>query len=212
VSEGPASPRVALTFDAEHPDRERCRAGLQEEMVKLLDDLGVRGTFFIQGRWAEAYPGTARAIADAGHLIGNHSFYHARMPLLTDAGLRTDVGAAERVIANVTGVDPAPWFRCPFDAGADDPRVLDALAGLGYRNVGWNVEPKEWDVGRTGPMVERFVLDAVQGRGGGAVVLLHTWSDPALEALPGIVGGLRARGAVLVTVADLDGPAPGEPS
>jgi peptidoglycan/xylan/chitin deacetylase (PgdA/CDA1 family) len=176
----------------------------------MLDDLNVRGTFFIQGRWAEAYPRTARAIADAGHLIGNHSFYHARMPLLTDWGLRTDVGAAERVIAEVTGIDPRPWFRCPFDAGADDQRVLEALAELGYRNVGWNVEPKEWDVGRTGPMVERFVLDAVQGHGDGAVVLLHTWSDPALEALPGIVAGLRAQGALLVTVAELDASARGE--
>ena len=209
MSERPAA-RVALTFDAEHPDRDRCRAGLQDEMVRMLDDLNVRGTFFIQGRWAEAYPRTARAIADAGHVIGNHSFYHVRMPLLTDAGLRTDIGAAERVIADATSVDPRPWFRCPFDAGADDPRVLDALAEMGYTNVGWNVEPKEWDVGRTGPIVERFVLDAVRGQGDGAVVLLHTWPEPALEALPGIVTGVRAQGAVLVTVADLFASVPGE--
>jgi peptidoglycan/xylan/chitin deacetylase (PgdA/CDA1 family) len=200
---------VALTFDAEHPDRERWRPGVHDEMVKLLDGSGVRGTFFIQGRWAEANPGAARRIADAGHVIGNHSFYHARMPLLTDAGLRTDVASAERVITDVTGVDPRPWFRCPFDAGSDDPRVLGALAELGYRNVAWNVEPKEWDVGRTGLIVERFVLDAVDRRGDGAVVLLHTWPEAALEALPAIVAGLRSRGANLVTVAELYPPVPG---
>jgi peptidoglycan/xylan/chitin deacetylase (PgdA/CDA1 family) len=200
---------VALTFDAEHPDREPWRPGVHDEMVKLLDGAGVRGTFFIQGRWAEANPRAARRIADAGHVIGNHSFYHARMPLLTDAGLRADLAAAERVIVDVTGVDPRPWFRCPFDAGSDDPRVLGALAELGYRNIGWNVEPKEWDVGRTGPNVERFVLDAVDRRGDGAVVLLHTWPEPALEALPGIVAGLRARGANLVTVAELYPSMPG---
>ena len=28
------------------------------------------------------------------------------------------------VIRETTGVDPRPWFRCPFSAGDDDPRVL----------------------------------------------------------------------------------------
>ena len=28
-------------------------------------------------------------------------------------------------------VDPRPWFRCPFGAGADDPRVLAAVMRLG---------------------------------------------------------------------------------
>ncbi len=35
-----------------------------------------------------------------------------------------DVRAAERAIIATTGIDPRPWFRCPFGAGSDDPRVL----------------------------------------------------------------------------------------
>jgi hypothetical protein len=30
-------PRIALTFDAEHPDRRRCRAGVQKELLEVLD-------------------------------------------------------------------------------------------------------------------------------------------------------------------------------
>jgi peptidoglycan-N-acetylglucosamine deacetylase len=203
-------PRVALTFDAEHPDRPACPPGVQDEMVTVLDDLGVRATFFLQGRWVEAYPNIARRIAEAGHLIGNHSFYHARMPLLADAGRLADIGAAERAIADATGAVPRPWFRCPFDAGANEPRVLDALERMGYRNVGWNVEPREWEAGRTAADVEASIVQGVVGHGDGAVVLLHAWPEPTLRALPRSIARLRALGVDFVTVADLI-PARGEP-
>ena len=96
--------RVALTFDAEHPDRPH-RIGGTERVLDILDAERIPATFFIQGRWAEAYPPLARSIAERGHLIGNHSFYHARMPLLSPSGLSSDVRAAERAIIAVTGVE-----------------------------------------------------------------------------------------------------------
>ncbi len=136
--------RVALTFDAEHPDRPS-EAGVTERLLETLASAGVRATFFVQGRWAEAYPATARAIATAGHLVGNHSHYHARMPLLTDAGLAEDIAEAGRIILDSTGVDPRPWFRCPFGAGWDDPRVLAAATSDGYRHVGWDVAAEDWE-------------------------------------------------------------------
>ncbi len=49
--------RVALTFDAEHPDRPTV-SGVEEQLLDVLDDLEVRATFFVQGRWAEAFPST----------------------------------------------------------------------------------------------------------------------------------------------------------
>ncbi|MEZ4595864.1 MAG: polysaccharide deacetylase family protein [Chloroflexota bacterium] len=47
---------------------------------------GTRGrpaTAFLQGRWAMAQPGVARALATAGWLVGNHSHHHAPFPELT---------------------------------------------------------------------------------------------------------------------------------
>src|SRR4029078_5713398 len=114
---------VALTFDAEHPDRP-ASAGTAEAIVTRLAERGGRATFFVQGRWAETYPGTVRRIAADGHLIGSHSHYHARMPLLPDAGIAEDLADAAAAITAASGVDPVPWFRCPFGTGAADPRVL----------------------------------------------------------------------------------------
>src|SRR5262249_19288122 len=107
----PARFRVALTFGAEHPDRPH-RPGVTEGLLDVLAERDVAATWFLQGRWVESAPALARRVAADGHLVGNHSFYHARLPLLLDEGLRTDIREAERVIREIVGVDPRPWFRC----------------------------------------------------------------------------------------------------
>jgi peptidoglycan/xylan/chitin deacetylase (PgdA/CDA1 family) len=192
---------VAVTFDAEHPGRSRCPPGVADAILDLLESEGVPATFFVQGRWASAYPETARRMAAGpGHLVGSHSHYHARMPLLTDDGIRSDLEAAGDRIRSVTGTDPRPWFRCPFGAGSDDPRVLGALADCGYRNVHWNVEAFDWEEDCEAADVVDRVVDGVAAFGDGAVVLLHTWPAPTLEALPTVLDRLRAGGAAFVTV------------
>jgi peptidoglycan/xylan/chitin deacetylase (PgdA/CDA1 family) len=193
--------RVALTFDAEHPDRPT-QPGVADSILTVLERSGVRATFFVQGRWAEAYPDTARRIDPAGHIVGNHSHYHARMPLFSAAGFATDVRAAETVIGEVMGVDPRPWFRCPFGAGRDDPAVTTALAELGYREVGWDVVPFDWE--RPAPAVESGAVDGAIAFGDGAVVLLHTWPASTGAALPAIVQRLTDAGATFIGVDELD--------
>jgi peptidoglycan/xylan/chitin deacetylase (PgdA/CDA1 family) len=195
--------RVALTFDAEHPDRPH-RPGVTEGILDVLADRGVLSTWFLQGRWVEAHPDLARRVDSAGHLIGNHSFYHARMPLLTAAGIRTDVRAAERVIRDVIGVDPRPWFRCPFSAGAQDQRVLGILADLGYANIGQDVELEDWEPERTGTAIAADALRLVPAAGDPAVVLFHAWPPGTLDALPILIDGLRAAGADFVRLDELE--------
>jgi len=191
--------RVALTFDAEHPDRPH-REGATSRVLETLAAADVPATFFVQGRWAQSDPGLARAIPAGGHLVGNHSFYHARMPLLTNAALTADIRAAERAIERATGVDPRPWFRCPFGAGAGDPRVLVALEHLGYREVGWDVEGVDWAIRASGRAVARGMIERTMAHGDGAILLLHPWTTAADRGLPALIDGLRANGAEFVRI------------
>ena len=196
--------RIAMTFDAEHPDRSLCPPDNAERILDTLREAEAVATFFVQGRWARSQPDVARRIADEGHLIGHHSEFHARMTLLTDDGIRADVQEGAQDILETTGCDPRPWFRCPFGVGHDDPRVLGLLSELGYRNVHWHVELDDWEPWRAAADLERDAVERVLAHGDGAVVLLHTWPAPTADALPRIVAGLSGAGARFVTVEDLE--------
>lgn len=195
--------RVALTFDAEHPDRPH-RALVADGLLDALAEARVRATWFLQGRWVEAVPELARRVAADGHLVGNHSFYHARLPLLTDDGLATDIRAAETVIRDVVGVDPRPWFRCPFGAGAEDPRVLGVIDSLGYRDIGADVSLEDWEPHRTGPAIVADALVKIPWYGDGAVVLFHSWPPGTLDAVPALIAALCEEGATFVTLDELE--------
>jgi len=191
--------RVALTFDAEHPDRPRCAPGVQERVLDLLAATGVRASFFLQGRWVEAYPDTAKRIANEGHVVGSHGYYHVRMPLLSEEGMRADVLAAQQAIQDVTGADPRPRFRCPFGIGWDETRLAGLLDDLGYRHAGWDVVAYDWEPDRSAKAVENAVVQGILDRDGSdAIVLLHLWAEAALDALPGAIERLRRSGAELV--------------
>lgn len=195
--------RVALTFDTEHPDRPTDIGGT-ERLIETLTREGITATFFVQGRWAEAYPDVARSIPSAGHLVGNHSHYHARMPLLSDEGLAEDIADAGLAIEAATGVDPRPWFRCPFGAGSTDPRVQAAVTAAGYRHVGWHVGAEDWDPARSPAVIEELVVAGALAHGDGTVMLLHAWPRQTLDALPRIIGRLREAGATFVRIDRLD--------
>jgi peptidoglycan-N-acetylglucosamine deacetylase len=193
--------RVALTFDTEHPGRPS-PPGVTESILATLDREAMRATFFLQGRWVRAYPGLARRVAEAGHAIGNHSHHHAPMDALTDEWLRRDVREAEETIQAAAGVDPRPWFRCPFGSGMEDPRVLGLLDELGYVHVGWDVDPQDWEEGRTAEELSTSVLEGVAEHEE-AIVLLHGWPGVTAEALPQLIDSLRDAGAEFVDVPSL---------
>jgi peptidoglycan/xylan/chitin deacetylase (PgdA/CDA1 family) len=186
--------QVALTFDTEFAGRPT-QPGGEDRILETLASEGIRGSFFLQGRWTRANPELARRIVAAGHLIGNHSNFHAPMDTLTDDGLRRDIAKAEETIRATTSVDPKPWFRCPFGAGMDDPRVLAAIEELGYQHVGWEHDPRDWDQGRT-------VDELVAGVGPG-IVLLHAWPTVTADGLGLVIAGLREQGAEFVGVDEL---------
>ncbi len=198
--------RVALTIDAEQPSRPADGANPWRQLDALAAGR-VRATFFVQGRWASACPDSARRIAREGHLLGNHTYHHVPLTLMTDDGIRHTVMRAEEVIVDCTGAPLRPWFRCPYGDGEDDVRVLGVLADVGYENVGWDVDPGDYRPGRRADDVVEAVLAGCDGVGGEARVLLHSWPDATAIALPRIIAALRAAGAELVRLDELAAPA-----
>jgi peptidoglycan-N-acetylglucosamine deacetylase len=196
--------RVALTFDAEHADRGNAHG--TEQLLEVLAASAVRATFFVQGRWVESVPGVARSVVDGGHLIGSHGHDHGRMSHLRDEEIAADVQRAEDAIREACGVDPRPWFRCPFGDGASDSRVLGTIALAGYRHVGWHVDSEDWVDGATADGLERRVREGIRDVGDGAVVLLHGWTEVTPTVVERLLASAAADGVTYVGIDALGGP------
>ena len=180
--------RVALTFDAEHPDRpdrRRVTSGCSRRAGHGADR---RATFFIQGRWAEAYPATARRIADGGP-PGRQPLPLPRpdaAALRRRASRRTSRDAEARSIEARRG-RPAAVVPLPVRGRSDGPagaRPRSRPPATGT-SAGTST-PRTGSRAGTAEAHRRTTSSTGCSRtGDGAVVLLHTWPDVTLDALPG---------------------------
>jgi peptidoglycan/xylan/chitin deacetylase (PgdA/CDA1 family) len=189
---------VALTFDG------GANADGLPSILATLAKEHVTGTFFLTGKFVTAYPAQSRAIAKAGHEIGNHTVSHPHATQITDAELTQEVLQAQATIAATTGVDPRPWFRFPY--GERTSSDISLLNRLGYVCVRWGVDTLGWKGTSTGQSVDTVrtrIIDALEP---GLIVLMHVGSHPTdhstldADALPSVITELRARGYDFVTV------------
>ena len=131
VEENPQQKQAALTFDAAWGNEDT------EELIEILKRYDVPATFFLVGQWVDKYPESVRALAEAGHEIGNHSDTH---PHLTQCDGETILAELERCnekVKTVIGKEPK-LHRCPF--GDYDDKVIQSVRSIGMEPVQWNVE------------------------------------------------------------------------
>ena len=121
----------AISFDA------AWGADNTERILDVLDEYGVKATFFVVSAWAEQYPDTAKAIVARGHELMNHSSKHDHYNSLTADQIVADVNKCNDAIEALTGVRPT-LIRCPF--GEYDDHVISAIRGAGMEPIQWDVE------------------------------------------------------------------------
>jgi polysaccharide deacetylase family protein (PEP-CTERM system associated) len=102
------------------------------EILDLLAETGHKGTFFVLGRIARDMPGLVRQIADAGHEIGCHSFYHRRLFHFDRDETREAVVSAKQRLEDASG-QRVYGFRAPdFSIVAVNRWTFDVLREVGY--------------------------------------------------------------------------------
>lgn len=198
-------PVACITIDTEFPDQPaRDPLGVADELLSVLAARRVRATFFITGAWARAYPDRVRQIADAGHHIGSHSYAHCSLSRMTDAGIVEDLGACHEILSGL-GVESRPWFRAPYGhIRRDGQELTAAIDRAGYRHVHWHARGEDWRPGCSAEDVAETILTDVAARWPRpAIILLHSWPDPAAAALARVIDRLHAEKATFVTVDEL---------
>ncbi|HEU4751467.1 MAG TPA: polysaccharide deacetylase family protein, partial [Armatimonadota bacterium] len=158
---------VALTFDAGADWKP------VKQILETLSAEGVRCTFFLTGEWASRNPRTARAIAEAGHEIGNHSWNHPAFTKLSDDAIRDQLRRTEAVLEETTGRSSRPYFRPPL--GARDARVRQIVGDEGYLTVYWTLDSRDSvDRGITAEQIRERVLAKAEP---GSISLMHCGSQ-----------------------------------
>ena len=180
-------PCVALTYDD----------GPGPYTDRLLDTLAaanVKATFFVLGRSVTAYPDALRREAAMGMAIGNHTWSHRDMRRLTQAESRTELGSTGDLVASLTGMRPT-LMRPPYGAYDEQTRTL------GMPIIWWDVDTEDWR-NRSAAVTTERALAAVRP---GSIILMHDVHPTTVDAAPGLIAALRARGFVFVTVPEILG-------
>ncbi len=152
--------QLALTYDDGPNDPHTLR------LLEVLARHDVRATFFVIGRYARQRPDIVRALVNAGHLVGNHTFTHPLLTLKTAAEVRNELTACRAAIQDAIG-NHSNLFRPPF--GGRRPAVLRVARELGLEPVMWNVTGYDWNA-PPAAVIERKVSRQMRG---GDVILLH---------------------------------------
>jgi peptidoglycan/xylan/chitin deacetylase (PgdA/CDA1 family) len=123
---------AALTFD-DGPSPETT-----PQVLDILKHHGVKGTFFIVGEAAARSPDVVRQMAGAGHVIGNHTWSHHSLPMLTSEERFAQIRACEGVLEPFA----AKLFRPPY--GHQSWRCRWETLKLGYEVIAYSVHAEDW--------------------------------------------------------------------
>ncbi len=188
--------RVYLTFD-DGP------SVYTEEILNILNEYGVKATFFVCGTGDsdESLRPVYKKIVDNGNTIGMHSYSHVYSKVYGNLDLfQYDLDKIRNLIYNETGVVPK-YYRFPGGSGntiASLPmdQYISVLYSQGMEYYDWNVYCGDSSGTRLSPSaIIKNTLEGVDKRRT-AVVLLHDTGSRknTVEALPGILKGLKERG------------------
>jgi polysaccharide deacetylase family protein (PEP-CTERM system associated) len=153
VSEGakpaPQKPQIILSFDVEEHYRIEAAAGLTiapalqahycgrlehptRWLLDLLEQQGIKATFFLVGQIAQHNPGLIRAIHTAGHEVASHGWNHQRVHHFTPESWRKDLQQSQDALEQITG-EAVVGYRAPtFSIMRQTAWAIDVLAELGF--------------------------------------------------------------------------------
>jgi peptidoglycan-N-acetylglucosamine deacetylase len=192
-----AQRQIALTID-DGPDPD-----VTPRVLDLLDEHGIRATFFCIGEKVRKHAALAREIVTRGHSIENHSNRHRHdFSLLGPRTLDREIEAAQRAISDAVGRAPR-FFRAP--AGLRNVFLQGSLERHALRLTSWT--RRGFDTVRRDP--RRVASRLTDGLAAGDILLVHDGHAARtdggvpviVEVLPIVARAIVERDLTAVTLA-----------
>ena len=179
---------VYLTFDDGPSER-------TDEILKILEQYGVKATFFVVGADGEADLQRMRDIVAAGHTLGLHSYSHNYQKIYASVeAYLEDFNTLFCQIVDATGVKPQ-LLRFPGGSvngynSAIYQQLIAELTRRGFVYFDWNVDNGDSIYSGVRP-TQAVLANAIAGIGTArrAMILMHDSSPKTttVEALPAVI-------------------------
>ncbi|MBM7694657.1 putative sporulation protein (polysaccharide deacetylase family) [Peribacillus deserti] len=163
-----------------------------QDMLTVLKKNDVKATFFLEGRWAKKFPELAKMINESGHEIGNHSYSHPDMKLISDARANEEIKKTNEIIKAVTGVT-CRWFAPP--SGSYKEETVNIASANKMGTIMWSVDTVDWQKPSPEVLTER-VLSKLHP---GAFILMHP-TESSARSLDKLIKSIKAENLHLMTV------------
>ena len=188
-------PYMAITIDCCYYDN------ATDKILDVLDEFGVKCTFFMAGYFIREYPESAKKILARGHEIGNHSSTHPHMLELESTYLqKRQIQKPMEEIEALLGVRTR-LYRPPF--GEHDQTITALARGEGMEVVMWTIDSHDWDEAfRHNP--EGIIARDKKDVGPGTIILHHLDGYNTTQILREVIPYFQNElGLTLVTVTEL---------
>lgn len=185
------SNEIALTFD------DGPVPGKTSRLLDILKAHNVPAAFFCIGNRVNEHRDVVRRIHNEGHLVGNHSYWHAAtFDLLPASKVEKELIDTNTAIHASIGVSPR-FFRPPY--GVTNPMLATAVKRGGFTVVGWSV--RSFDTMTDDR--EKLFNRVTRSLKGGDVVLFHDFCDSTIDILPDFIKHVSEVGLKIVRVDEL---------
>lgn len=137
----PSLPRNAFTIDVEDwyqssldydaPITDRVVRNV-DRVLAVLDECGVKGSFFVQGRVAETYPSLVSALVAEGHEVQAHGYSHRPLYSMNRDELRQELDRAKKTVEDAAGTAVTAFRAQDFSILAENLWAIETLAEVGF--------------------------------------------------------------------------------
>ena len=185
---------IALTFDDGPWNK------TTEQILNILEKNNIKATFFVVGQHLNNRQEIGKKIAEAGHVIGNHTWKHPdQSSKMSQDRIKSEMGRTAELIYNITG-RTTTLFRPP--GGVLVNGLVDYAKQRKHTTVLWSADSVDWYY-KSAETITKKVLDKASN---GGIVLLHDGGGPrghVVKALPNIIARLKKQGYEFVTIPEL---------
>lgn len=176
------SDRIALTFDVTHG------RGKINELLTILEQEGVKATFFVGGTFLNLYPETVRELAKKGHEVGTLGQLIVDLSALPEEEVTSNLLGSQSVLTKTIG-GPVRFFRPPY--GAASPSVIRAAKAAGM----WTITATNGESSANGSSAV-LVREVKRSAQAGSIIRLSAsdWAPETAESMREILAVFKEKG------------------